>query len=292
MTLLPMIFDAAAKMIRRFASAFALPCLTATLAAAPTGPTLQLDYGQGSPAENSICAFMYFVPLIAPGPCTLYTNVGNTQCARVLSFGCKTNGGAFTATCEFEFTGSGSLQYFFDPTDYLKQHEEELKSGVVLKQQLGSIRVDGDGRGRVEIAGSLTNGLPAANKVTIHFAANGRASPVTVNLQDFAYRGGSVRRENKMIARVDSLVFQRASGPPKMETILASIKPKDAADNLWQNFVGSLKGATANCFLPAREIESEGQNTMLDFGKALAMEKPTFTFPLATRLKGITNSAP
>jgi hypothetical protein len=278
--------------MRRLACAFALPCLMATLAAAPTGPTLQLDYGQGSPAENSICAFMYFVPLIATGPSTICTNVGNSQCARVLSFGCKTNGGAFTATCEFEFTGRGSLQYFFNPTEYLKKREDELKSGVVLKHQLGSIQVDGDGRGRVEIAGSLTNGLPAANKVAIHFAAPGRASPVSVNLQDFAYRDGSVRAENKMIARVDSLVFQRASGPPKMEVILASIKQKEAADNLWQNFVGRVKGATANFFLPPLEIKSEGQKTMLDFGKALVMEKPTFTFPLATSLKGITNSAP
>jgi hypothetical protein len=279
-------------MIRRFACAFALSCLTATLAAEPTGPTLQLDYGQGSPAGNSICAFMYFVPLIATGPSTLCTNVGNTQCARVLSFGCKTNGGAFTATCEFEFTGSGSLQYLFDPTEYLKKREEELKSGVVLKHQLGSIQVDGDGRGRIEVAGSLTNGLPAANKVTIHFAAHGRASPVAVNLQDFAYRDGSVRMENKMVARVDSLVFQRASGPPKMEVILASIKQKEAGVNLWQNFVGRLKGATANFFLPPLDIKSEGQNTMLDFGAALAKQTPTFTFPLATRLTGITNSAP
>ncbi|HEY5042843.1 MAG TPA: hypothetical protein VIK53_12660 [Verrucomicrobiae bacterium] len=77
-----------------------------------------------------------------------------------------------------------------------------------------------------------------------------------------------------------------------MEVILAPLKRKDAGDTLWQNFVGRLKGVTVNLFLPPLKIEAEGQKTMLDFGRALATEKPAITFPHATRLKGITTSPP
>jgi hypothetical protein len=101
------------------------------------------------------------------------------------------------------------------------------------------------------------------------------------------YRNGHAQTENDMVARVNSLVFQRGAGSPMMEVLLASLKPKDAGESRWQNFVGDLKGATVNLFLPPLKIEAEGQQTMLDFGRALASQNPAFTFPLATRLKGI-----
>jgi hypothetical protein len=94
-----------------------------------------------------------------------------------------------------------------------------------------------------------------------------------------------VQSENEMVARVNMLTFKRNPGPPKMEVSLGSIKRADASDGLWQNFLGGLKGVTANFFLPPLNIEPEGQQTMLDFGLALASKKSDFSFPEATRLK-------
>ncbi|HZI33526.1 MAG TPA: hypothetical protein VFF11_14395, partial [Candidatus Binatia bacterium] len=175
-----MIFSAVKQLSHRLVVLTVFLGFTAALAAAPTGPTLQLDYGHGQPLENSVCKFMYFVPLISPGPSTIFTNVGNSQCARVLSFCCRTNGGTFLATCEFEFTGDGSLQNIFDPTEHLHNHEKELKTGVVLKHQLGAINVNGDGKGSVVVEGIFTNGAPSVNKVSIHFNGHGQSSPVSV----------------------------------------------------------------------------------------------------------------
>lgn len=265
---------------------------TITFAAAATGPTLQLDYGHGEPRENPVTKFMYFVPLISPEPVSIFTNLGNTQCARVLSFICRTNGLKFFVTCEFDFTGTGSQQNIFDHTHTIQKHAQELHAGVSLKHQLGSINVTGSGNGSIEIEGSLTNGERTVNVVQLRFDRHEHASPVTINLHDIVYRDGAMQVENEMVARVSALTFRRATGTPKMEVSLASLKRKDAGDGLWQNFVGNLKGATANLFLPPHTVEPEGQQAMLDFGLALATETSDFTFPTAIRFKGTARAAP
>jgi hypothetical protein len=268
--------------------------LFATLAPAaePTGPTLQLDYGHGEPHDNPITRFMYFVPLISPEPVSVFTNAGNTQCARVLSLICRTNGRTFSATCEFKFTGTGSLQNVFDHTNNIQMHMKELLAGGTLKHQLGSINVADAGNGSVEIEGTLTNGQPVVNMVQMRFNGHGVISPVTINLMDFVHRMGSVQVENEMIARVNALTFRRTAGTPKMEVTLASLKRKEAGNGLWSNLVGSLKGATVNLFLPPLTVQPEGQLAMLDFGLALVTEQPAFTFPLAPRLKGTALTPP
>ena len=258
---------------------------TIRLAAAPAGPTLWLDYGHGAPTANSVSQFMYFVPLISPEPVAVFTNAGNTQCARVFSFQCRTNGGSFKAVCEFEFSGNGSQRNEFDHTALIEKHLQQLKTGDSLTRQLGAINVEGAGSGSVEIEGALDGGRPTVNEVRLRFNRRGRASPVTINLADICYRDGAVHFENELVARVNTLVFQRKTGLPKMEVTLASVKRKDAGDNVWSNFIGGIKGAAANLFLPPLTVESEGHQAMLDFGLALAMEKPSFTFPFATRLK-------
>ncbi len=249
-------------------------------------PTLHFDYGQGTPHDNAISQFMYFVPLISPEPVSVFTNVGNTQCARVISLERRTNGTTFSATCEFEFTGTGSQQNVFDYSEKIQRRKKEIQEGEPLKHQLKAINVSGTGSGSVEIEGTLSNGLPTINTVQLKFNRNGHASPVTIDLHDLAYRDEAIRSENEMQARVNSLTFHRTSGSPKMEVTLASIKRKDAGDGLWQSFIGGLKGATANLFLPPLKVEPEGQQAMLDFGLALATKKPDFTFPVAKRLKG------
>lgn len=257
------------------------------LSAAPTGPTLHLDYGQGEPHDNPISKFMYFVPLISPEPVSVFTNSGNTQCARVLSFACQTNGATFHAVCEFDFTGTGSQRNIFDNSSKIKQHEQQLEAGDTIRHVLSAINIAGAGSGDVEIEGVLTNDQPVVNQVQLHFNRHGHASPVTIDLEDFCFHDGAVHVENEVVARVNMLTFQRKSGIPKMEVSLASIKRKDAGNGLWSNFLGDLKGVTANLFLPPLKIEPEGQQAMLKFGLALATEAPEFTFPQATRLTSV-----
>lgn len=253
--------------------------------AAPTGPTLQLDYGQGTAQTNPICQFMYFVPLISPEQVSMLVSPDNSQGARLLSFHSQTNKDTFITRCEFEFVGSGSLQNIFDHTNLVRRHLEQLQAGETLTKQLGAINVTGTGLCTVEISGNWTNSTLGVNKVQLRFDAHGKTSPVTINLQDFSYHDGKVRIEHELVARINSLTFRRVQGAPKMEVALDSIKRKDAGESLWQNFVGSLKGTVANLFIPPLTIQAEGQQAMLDFGLALATQKTKFTFPLATRLK-------
>lgn len=283
-----MIFDNATKTgSRGFLALFCLLCVTTALQAAPTGPTLQLDYGQGQPQENAVGKFMYFVPLISPDPSTIFTNAGNSQCARVISFESRTNGNTFHATCKFEFTGTGALQNVFDLTQHLHSREAKLKDGDTVKHQLAAISVSGPGRGDVLVEGMMENGNPQVKQVTIRFDRDGLPSPVTVDLQDFVWHEGKFSPDNERVACVNSLTFRRSDDTPKMEVSLGSIKAKNAKSNLWRNFWGGLKAVTANLFLPPLKITDEGQQTMLDFGKALATEQPAFTFPHAGRLKGV-----
>ncbi len=255
------------------------------IAAAASGPTLHLDYGEGVPHDNAISTFMYFVPLISPEPVSVLTNAGNTQCARVLSFSCQTNGVNFHATCEFDFTGTGSQQNILDNSGKIRQHQRELQAGDSIKHVLSAITVAGTGSGDVEIGGVFTNGQCQVNLVRLRFNRHGHTSPVSIDLEDYCGRNGAVQVENPVVARVNTLTFQRMPGTPKMEVSLASIKRKDAGNGLWQNFLGEIKGVTANLFLPPLKIEPEGQQAMLAFGLALATKTSRFTFPHAARLK-------
>ena len=70
-----------------------------------------------------------------------------------------------------------------------------------------------------------------------------------------------------------------------MEITVASVKRKDAGDTFLQNLVGGLKGTTVNLFLQPISVERAGSEAMLEFGLALALEEPAFTFPRAKNLK-------
>jgi hypothetical protein len=258
--------------------------VAARLLADPAGPTLQLDYGNGQPLANPLGHFMYFVPLISPEQVSVFTNAGNTQCARVTSFHCRTNGAEFRAVCEFEFTGEGLQRSVFDHAFVIRRREKELQAGKPLAHQLAAINVEGAGSGSVEIDGALTNGQPVVAEMRLRFNSRGHASPVSISLQDISRRNGEIYFENEMVARVNLLTFRQKS-PPKMEVTLASVKRQDAGNGVWQNFVGDLKGAAANLLLPPLNITTNGQQAMLDFGLALAAQKPAFTFPFASRLK-------
>jgi hypothetical protein len=68
--------------------------------------------------------------------------------------------------------------------------------------------------------------------------------------------------------------------------IMPSAKRKDASNSFLKNFMGGLKGTTVNLFMPPITVERAGCEAMLNFGLALALEAPAFTFPRAINLKG------
>jgi len=287
-----MILRPAQQLMRPLVTLAVFICLAARLPAAPAGPTLHFDYGTGQPLENPLNAFMYFVPLISPDPVSVFTNAGNTQCARVVSFTCRTNGSVFHAIAEFEFVGTGVERNIFDHAAAIRRHDGELKAGKPLAHQLAAISVQGAGSGSVEIEGTLTNGQPTVIEVRLRFNRHGHPSPVSISLHDLVYRAGGIVSENESGARVTMLAFRQQPGTPKMEVTLDSVKAKDAGDGLWSTLVGGLKGVAVNLFLPPLTVTADGHQAMMDFGLALALNKPVFTFPFATRLKASPATAP
>ena len=90
---------------------------------------------------------------------------------------------------------------------------------------------------------------------------------------------------NALVARVNTLTLGRKPGPPKMEVGVSSMKSKSAGNGLWQNLRGSLAGAVAILLIDPLTVEALGHRAMLDFGQALAVGAPSFTFPRAKNLK-------
>jgi len=267
--------------------------LTHPLWASPTGPTIHLDYGRCG-ITNPLQNFTYFIPLIAPEHSMILTNLGNTQGTRMTGYSFRTNGSSFTMECDFEILGDGFQKNVFSHDHLIRLREKNLQAGESIKHALSSINLEGRGFGRMEIIGVFTNGTRSVNQISLHFNARNHASPVTVELTDLARSNNVIRQENEIVARVNSLTFHRGGGTPKMDVSLDSLKAKNAQDTPWQNFVGSIEGATANLFLPPVTIDEGGRQTMLDFGLALSKLQDGFTFPVATRLKEVkaTNGIP
>jgi hypothetical protein len=228
---------------------------------------------------------MYFVPLISQEPVSVVKSPGNTQRARMVSATRSFGARSFLVTCEFEFWGEGHQQDVVDHADKARRHERELKEGGSLDHQLGSINVEGAGGVSIEVEGTMTGHVPAVTEVRLRFNGRGRPSAVTIGLHDIGYFDGAFGLRNESIARVNTLTFRRRPGPAKMEITVASVKPKDAGDTLWQNFIGGLKATTVNLFLKPIAVARAGNEAMLDFGLALASEAPAFTFPRARNLK-------
>jgi hypothetical protein len=126
---------------------------------------------------------------------------------------------------------------------------------------------------------------PTVTEVRLRFNGRGQPSPVTIGLHDIRYSDGSFRLHNESVAQVNTLIFQRKAGPSKMGITVASVKRKDASNNFLQNLMGGLKGRTVNLFIQPISVEPAGNEAMLNFGLALALEAPAFTFPRAKNLK-------
>src|ERR1035437_244374 len=249
------------------------------------GPTLRLDYGHGESPGNPVAEFMYFVPLISREPVSLFKSPGNTQRVRMVSAARSFTARSFRVSCEFEFVGEGHQQDLLDHTEKVSRHERELKDGGTLDHQLGAINIEGNGSVRIEVAGTMTDRVPTVTEVRLRFNGRGQPSPVTIDLHDIRYFDGAFRLHNESVARVNTLSFRRKSGPSKMGITVACVKRKGASDNFLQNLMGGLKGTTVNLFIQPITVERAGNDAMLNFGLALALEAPAFTFPRAKNLK-------
>lgn len=253
-------------------------------AAAPTGPTLRLNDGHGEAGENPVGDFMYFVPLISPEPVSVSNDAGVEHRVRLLAMTRRIKPESFVLKSEFEFIGAGRQQNLINCTNAVRRHKARLKGGGKMERVLSAINVQGPGKGNIEIEGVITNGVPIVNEVRLRFNAHGQTSPVSISLHDLDYRDGEFRAFNEIVARVNTLTFQRTRGRPKMEVTVASVKPKTAKDNLWQNLKGGIKSLAVNLFIPPLDVDPRGHQAMLEFGGALASQAATFTFPLATNL--------
>jgi hypothetical protein len=251
----------------------------------PAGPTLRLDYGRSQSPGNPVVAFMYFVALISPEPVSVVQSPGNTQRARMVSATQSFRAKSFLVTCEFEFLGEGNQRDVFDHTAKVHQHEQDLKAGHPLDHQLGSIKIEGAGSVTIEVAGTMTDRVPTVTEVRLRFNGRGRPSPVTIGLHDIRYFDGAIQIHNESVARVNTLSFRRKPGPTKMDITVASLKQKDAGDSFLQNVLAGLKATTVNLFIEPIAVEPAGNEAMLNFGLALALEAPRFSFPRARNLK-------
>ena len=259
------------------------PPAAVPLTNAATGPTIRLDYSSGKSLGNPVASFMYFVPLISPEPVTSVTSPGSTQVARVLSAKRKSTANSFVVTCDFEFAGDGTQQSVLDLEPNIRRHRRKLEAGGSTGRQLSTITVGGPGSGVVEVEGTISNKVETVSEVRLRFNARGKTSPIAIEICDVRYQEGEFRHVDEIIARVNSLTFNRKTDRPKMEVSVASVKKKNAGNSLWQNFKGSVVGMAVNLFIPPLTVEAVGHQAMLDFGQALASDARTFTFPSARK---------
>src|SRR5437879_10714065 len=156
----------------------------------------------------------------------------------------------------------------------MRRHEQELKEGGILDHQLSSINVEGAGRVRIEVEGTMTGRVPTVTEVRLRFNCGGQPSLVTIGLHDVGYSDGAMRVRNEMNARVNTLTFRRNPGPPKMDITVAAVKRKGAGNNLLQNVMGGLKATAANMVLKPVAVDAAGNEAMRTFGLAVASKAP------------------
>ena len=245
------------------------------------GPTLFLKDGDREAPGNPIATLMYFLRLVSDEPVIMTESEGNTQEARVLSVKRLEKNGRFKVYATFEITGGGQQRNEIDHSRVIRAKAAQLSRGEPLKRRLSFINIKGAGRGEIVVEGLLDDGKPSVDIFTMNFASKGKASPVTIGLHDVVKKDEKYFKINGQVARVKSLVFRRSEGRPKMEAMVDSLKPEGAGNNVFQNFVGRVKGSVANLFIPPISIKARGNQAMLEFGQAIVEGRPSFTFPSA-----------
>lgn len=248
------------------------------------GPTVLLGYSKGEFENNPISSFMYFVPLISPTPVARNTSADNEQRVGIISYKRKITPKSFSVACEFEILGKGFHSNVFDPAGMIAEHIGELKKGETMKQTLDYIKFEGEGFGLIKAKGKMSGFTPIVTQVNLKFNARGRESPVCVGLYDVKPEDGQYKyekRSNLIVARVNEITFKMTDKTPRMGMVIASIgKTEDS-----RGFFNSLKAAIANLFISPTKVDKLGNDTMLNFGRALFRRDPTFTFPKAKNIQ-------
>jgi hypothetical protein len=248
------------------------------------GPTVALSYNSSTPAKNPAASFMYFIPLIAPTLVEVETSANNRQQAWLVSYDKKITDKTFYVTCEFEMRGKGFFNNILDAQGVMAMYLPEMKKGVPLTNGLDYIKFEGEGMGRIEVAGTINGNTETVTQVDLCFNTRGRKSPVTIGLYSIAPEDGQYKYENKyneIIARVATLTFKKCQDEPKMEVTVVSVNRATKPNG----YLGRVKGFIVNFFLEPPKISKLGNDTMLNFGYALFKEKPSFTFPKADNVK-------
>ena len=249
------------------------------------GPTILLDYRQEGFIKNPISSFMYFVPLISRTLVDREISANNDQQVGIIKYEKNVTSESFRVVCEFEISGRGFHKTTYDAEGMIKAHIDDSEKGESLTHILDYIKVEGEGFGRVEVNGTMTGSTPSVTEVYMEFTGRGHKSPVTVGLYDIRQKEGQYKyenRSNQIIARVNSLVFKKTEKTPRLGITLASIRDQSESDGLF----GAVKGAIANLFIRPPKVAKLGNETMLDFGRALLEQKSVFTFPKAKNIKG------
>jgi hypothetical protein len=264
--------------------AYAFPGDANSVAPDGQGPTLLLSYSKETFKPNPIGSFMYFVPLIAPTLVDSISSADNSQQVGFTSYQRTVTSKSFDVVCEFEILGTGFHENTFDPAGMIAAHTDGLKKGKVATNLLDYIKFEGDCYGVIKVKGEVAESVMTVTEVEMQFNARGHQSPVTIGLYDVPARDGQYRYENRTnqaVARVNTLVFKKSEEDPRMEIKVASVGESPDVGGFWAN----LKGAIANLLIKPIKVEKIGNDTMLQFGYALAKQESTFTFPRARNIK-------
>ena len=251
----------------------------------PNGPTVPLSYNSAAPAKTPTASFMYFIPLIAPTLVERETSTDNQQQAWLVSYEKKVTSDSFLVSCEFEMQGKGSFNNILDAQGVMAIYLPELKKGAPLNNGLDYIKFEGEGTGRIDVAGTIDgNNTETVTRVDLCFNVRGKKSPVIIGLYSIKPENGQYKYENKydeIVARVATLTFKKCQDVPRMEVTVVSVNRATRPNS----YLGRVKGFIVNFFIDPVKISKLGNDTMLDFGYALVKQKPSFTFPKATNIK-------
>jgi hypothetical protein len=260
-------------------------------AADSNGPTVLLSYSSHDFKKNPIASFMYFVPLISPTPVDRQTSAYNKQQVGIISYSKEVTSKTFRIVCDLQMRGKGFQKNTFEPDPVIAIYVGELKPGETVTNLLDYIKFEGDGFGRIEVKGTMNGSIPTVTEVDLQFNSQGHKSPVTVGLYDIKPKDGKYKyenRSNQRVARVNTLSFKKTDTAPRMGIKVASIRPADSSEGIYSN----VKGFVANIFLRPPEVTRLGNQTMLDFGRALFFQKSSFTFQKAKNVKDVNETPP
>ncbi len=247
------------------------------------GPTLLLGYSDQS-KFNPIFSFMYFVPLISPTLVEMNISPDCQQQGRFVSYRFEKDDDTFTTVSEFEMIGEGFYKNVFDKDNTIRWNAEINDYPEKLMKVLDYIKFKGEGYGRIEVRGKIKDGVKEVRKVEVDFNARDSRSPVVIKVYDLESQEGLYNYENasnQIVARINSLTFEKTDGQPKMAIKLSAISDSEQDSGFW----GSLKGKLANLFLKPIPISKQGNSAMLEFGLYLTNKEDAFTFPRAKNLK-------